>query len=147
MASDDGGVFRLRKAAVGLSGLSALNAGGENRIKKNPVKSSPHGTIQNIYQRNCGRRRPGEKGKWGWVAVATVYLHGLPVSMLVSAKLSGYLLSLLLASVLFFAGSESLSERQVLLLLRADMQKRTCVSSHSTPRRHLLEARTPFLCV
>lgn len=61
--------------------------------------------------------------------MATVYLRGLPVSMLVSPKLSGYLLSLLLASVLFFAGSESLSERQVLLLLGADMQKRTCVSS------------------
>lgn len=38
MASDDGGVFRLRKAAVGLSGLSALNAGGENRIKKKTLK-------------------------------------------------------------------------------------------------------------
>lgn len=64
--------------------------------------------------------------------MATVYLRGLPVSMLVATKRSGYLLSLLLASVLFFAGSESLSERQVLLLLRADMQKRTCVSSHLT---------------
>lgn len=116
-------------------------------MKKNPVKSSPRATSQNIYQRNCGRRQSGEKGKWEWVAVATVYLQGLPVSMLVSAKLSGYLLSLLLASVLFFAGSESLSERQVLLLLRADMHKRTCVSSHSALRRHLLEARTPFLCV
>lgn len=61
--------------------------------------------------------------------MATVYHRGLPVSMLVLPKLSGYLLSLLLASVLFFAGSESLSERQVLLLLRADMQKHTCVSS------------------
>lgn len=42
--------------------------------------------------------------------------------MLVSDKLSGYLLPLLLASVLFFAGSESLSERQILLLLRAGTQ-------------------------
>lgn len=48
-----------------------------------------------------------------------------PVSMLVSAKLSGYLLSLLLAPVLFFAGSESLSQSQVLLLLRADAQTAT----------------------
>lgn len=33
--SNDGGVFRLRKAAVGLSGLSALDMGGEeNRTKK-----------------------------------------------------------------------------------------------------------------
>lgn len=64
--------------------------------------------------------------------MATVYLRGFPVSMLVSTKLSGYLLSLLLASVLFFAGGESLSERQVLLLLRADMQKRTCVSTRFT---------------
>lgn len=46
----------------------------------------------------------------------------LPVSMLVSDKLSGYLLPLLLASVLFFAGSKGLSERQILLLLRADTQ-------------------------
>lgn len=49
-----------------------------------------------------------------------------PVSMLVSAKLSGYLLSLLLAPVLFFAGSESLSQSQILLLLRADTQTATC---------------------
>lgn len=49
----------------------------------------------------------------------------VPVSMLVSAKLSGYLLSLLLAPVLFFAGSESLSQSQILLLLRADAQMAT----------------------
>lgn len=47
----------------------------------------------------------------------------VPVSMLVSAKLSSaYLLSLLLASVFLFAGSESLGESQILLLLRADKQ-------------------------
>ncbi len=47
----------------------------------------------------------------------------VPVSMLLTAKLSGYLLSLLLASVFFFTGSESLSESQILLLLRAETQR------------------------
>ena len=42
-----------------------------------------------------------------------------PVSMLAAAKLSGYLLSLLLAPELFFAGGQSLSQGQILLLLRA----------------------------
>lgn len=44
----------------------------------------------------------------------------VPVSMLLTAKLSGYLLSLLLASVFFFTGGESLSESQILLFLRAE---------------------------
>lgn len=54
--------------------------------------------------------------------MTTVYLHALLLALLVTAKLSGYLLSLLLASVLFFAGSESLSESQILLLLTAETQ-------------------------
>lgn len=57
-----------------------------------------------------------------------------PASMLVSAKLSGYLLSLLLAPVLFLAGSESLSQSQILLLLRADAQN----NHTSTQQTHTL---------
>lgn len=55
----------------------------------------------------------------------------VPVSMLLTAKLSGYLLSLLLASVFFFTGSESLSESQILLLLRADTQIEKPSDSHT----------------
>lgn len=55
--------------------------------------------------------------------MTTVYLHALLLALLLTAKLSRYLLSLLLASVLFFAGSESLSESQILLLLTAETQK------------------------
>lgn len=55
--------------------------------------------------------------------------------MLVSAKHSGYLLSLLLPSVLFFAGSEGLSERQILLLLRAKMQSARAVSGRAMVSR------------
>lgn len=54
--------------------------------------------------------------------MTTVYLHAFPVSTLLSAKLSGYLLSLLLASVFFFTGSKSLSESQIFLLLWAERQ-------------------------
>lgn len=67
-ASDDGGVFRLRKAAGGLSGLSALNVGGENRTEK-PVKSSPHATSQNIIGEtaaNDGRERNLKGNKLPW---------------------------------------------------------------------------------
>lgn len=51
----------------------------------------------------------------------------VPVSMLLTAKLSGYLLSLLLASVFFLTGGESLSESQILLLLRAETQRQKAV--------------------
>lgn len=51
------------------------------------------------------------------------------VSMLLMPKLSGYLLSLLLASVLFLAGSESLSESEIFLLLRAEAQKQEIKAS------------------
>lgn len=44
-------------------------------------------------------------------------------NMLSAPKLSGYLLSLLLASVLFLTGSESLSQSLVLLLLRAERRQ------------------------
>lgn len=55
----------------------------------------------------------------------------VPVSMLLTAKLSGYLLSLLLTSVFFFTGSESLSESQILLLLRAETQTEKTFKSHT----------------
>lgn len=71
-----------------------------------------------------------KKAQRGCVAMTTGVPPCVPVSMLVSAKLSGYLLSLLLASVLFFAGSESLSQSQILLLLRADAQTATHYNTH-----------------
>lgn len=80
-------MWRLRKAAVGLSGFSALNVEDKEKTKKkSPVKSFPHGTIKNIPRRSRGLRRPGQKSQREWVVVATVYLRGLPVSMLVSTK-------------------------------------------------------------
>lgn len=73
------------------------------------------------------------KLKTGCVAVATSVPPCVPASMLVSAKLSGYLLlSLLLAPELFLAGSESLSQSQILLLLRADAQ--TAARQHTGKR-------------
>lgn len=75
-----------------------------------------------MYQRLIIHLLPIKEAQRGWVAMTTVYLHAFPVSMLLSAKLSGYLLSLLLASVFFFTGSKSLSESQILLLLRAEAQ-------------------------
>lgn len=56
----------------------------------------------------------------------------VPVSMLVMAKLSGYLLYLLLTSVFFFTGSESLSKSQILLLLRAETQTKKLRLTHGT---------------
>ena len=64
--------------------------------------------------------------------MTTVYLHALLLALLLTAKLSRYLLSLLLASVLFFAGSESLSESQILLLLTAETQKQQHTHSVTT---------------
>lgn len=58
----------------------------KKKKKESSVKSFPHGAIENIPGRYRGLRRPGEKSQREWVAVATVYLRGLPVSMLVSTK-------------------------------------------------------------
>lgn len=95
--------------------VETLGPGRGRGTTKVPVKDPP------LPQRgtgNCGRLQPVKKSQW--VAVTTVYLLAFPASMLVSDERSGYLLPLLLPSVLFFAGSESLSQRQVLLLLWAD---------------------------
>lgn len=76
--------------------------------------------------------------------MTTVYLHALLLALLLTAKLSRYLLSLLLASVLFFAGSESLSESQILLLLTAETQKQIHHSQTHTLSNNL--SIPAFIC-
>lgn len=106
------------------------NAGQRRRRRRRRWVAAWHHTSTPVPLRrpsainySCGANQ--RKAQRGCVAAATSVPPCVPVSMLVSAKLSGYLLSLLLAPVLFLAGSESLSQSQILLLLGADGQTDT----------------------
>lgn len=92
------------------------------------------------FNYSCGHK--WKKAQRGCVAVATSVPPCVPqASMLVSAKLSGYLLSLLPAPELFLAGSESLSQSQILLLLRADAQ--TATRHHTRQTRFAVKQARP----